>query len=109
MASSSIKSAYWKGFRDATPFIVVIIPFSTLFGVVATAGVDLSRSGGRHSVEIHGVSTGATNDLQDTQEVDIRDVDPVIAITCVYLRHTINGSSVDVDEPVTAVFKCKER
>lgn len=36
MASSSIKSAYWKGFRDATPFVVVIIPFSMLFGVVAT-------------------------------------------------------------------------
>lgn len=36
MASSSIKSAYWKGFRDATPFIVVIVPFSLLFGVVAT-------------------------------------------------------------------------
>lgn len=36
MASSSIKSAYWKGFRDATPFIVVIVPFSILFGVVAT-------------------------------------------------------------------------
>ncbi len=36
MASSSIKSAYWKGFRDSTPFIVVIIPFSTLFGVLAT-------------------------------------------------------------------------
>lgn len=36
MASSSIKSAYWKGFRDSTPFIVVIIPFSILFGVVAT-------------------------------------------------------------------------
>lgn len=36
MASSSIKSAYWKGFRDSTPFIIVIIPFSTLFGVLAT-------------------------------------------------------------------------
>ena len=36
MASSSIKSAYWKGFRDSTPFIVVVIPFSTLFGVLAT-------------------------------------------------------------------------
>ena len=36
MASSSIKSAYWRGFRDATPFVVVIIPFSILFGVVAT-------------------------------------------------------------------------
>ncbi|WP_372886111.1 AzlC family ABC transporter permease [Shimia sp.] len=36
MASSSIKSAYWKGFRDGTPFVLVIVPFSTLFGVLAT-------------------------------------------------------------------------
>lgn len=36
MASSSTKSAYWKGFRDGAPFIVVLIPFSVLFGVVAT-------------------------------------------------------------------------
>ena len=36
MASSSIKSAYWRGFRDATPFVFVVAPFSLLFGVVAT-------------------------------------------------------------------------
>ena len=36
MSSSSIKSAYWKGFRDGTPFVLVIVPFSTLFGVLAT-------------------------------------------------------------------------
>lgn len=42
MASSSIKSAYWKGFRDGAPFIVIIIPFSTLFGVLATeAGLSI--------------------------------------------------------------------
>lgn len=36
MASSSVKTAYWTGFRDGLPFIIVLIPFSTLFGVVAT-------------------------------------------------------------------------
>ena len=42
MASSSIKSAYWRGFRDGAPYIIVIIPFSTLFGVLATeAGLSI--------------------------------------------------------------------
>ncbi|MEN8894362.1 AzlC family ABC transporter permease [Planktotalea arctica] len=36
MASSSIKSAYRAGFRDGAPFILVIIPFAMLFGVLAT-------------------------------------------------------------------------
>jgi len=33
---------YWRGFRDGTPFILVIAPFGLLFGVVATeAGFNL--------------------------------------------------------------------
>lgn len=36
MASSSIKSAYRSGIRDGSPFILVIIPFAMLFGVLAT-------------------------------------------------------------------------
>ncbi len=36
MIVTTEKSAFWKGVRDASPFIVVIVPFSFLFGVVAT-------------------------------------------------------------------------
>ena len=36
MSSTTAKSAYWRGFRDGAPFVVVIIPFAALFGVVAT-------------------------------------------------------------------------
>jgi predicted branched-subunit amino acid permease len=36
MASPNIKSAYLAGIRDGAPFILVIIPFATLFGVLAT-------------------------------------------------------------------------
>jgi predicted branched-subunit amino acid permease len=36
MTSSTRKSVYFQGVRDAAPFILVIIPFSTLFGVLAT-------------------------------------------------------------------------
>lgn len=42
MASSSTKSAYWKGFRDGLPFTVVVGPFALLFGVLATeAGLNV--------------------------------------------------------------------
>ena len=40
--SSTPKGTYWQGFRDGLPFLLVIIPFSVLFGVVATeAGLNV--------------------------------------------------------------------
>jgi 4-azaleucine resistance transporter AzlC len=34
--------AFWRGFVDSTPFILIVVPFSTLFGVVARdAGLDV--------------------------------------------------------------------
>jgi len=39
---TTTKSAFWTGFRDATPFILVAAPFATLFGVLATeAGLNV--------------------------------------------------------------------
>ena len=36
MASTTTKSAFWLGFRDGAPFILVVAPFAMLFGVLAT-------------------------------------------------------------------------
>lgn len=42
MAHSSRMTAYFQGVKDTSPFILVIIPFSMLFGVVATeAGLNV--------------------------------------------------------------------
>lgn len=42
MPTETTKSIFWQGVRDGAPFILVIIPFSTLFGVVATeAGLNV--------------------------------------------------------------------
>ena len=38
MRSASSKSAFAQGFLAALPFVVVVIPFAMLFGVVATEG-----------------------------------------------------------------------
>lgn len=44
MASATTKSAYVSGVRAALPFVIVVIPFAMLFGVVATeAGLPLSQ------------------------------------------------------------------
>ncbi len=42
MSITNPKSVYWIGFRDGSPFVLVVIPFALLFGVVATeAGLNL--------------------------------------------------------------------
>lgn len=42
MTTTTTKSAYWMGFRDGAPFMLVAGPFATLFGVLATeAGLSI--------------------------------------------------------------------
>ena len=44
MSAATDKSAYLRGVRDGSPFILMAIPFATLFGVVATeAGLTLAQ------------------------------------------------------------------
>lgn len=41
-ANIYVKNTFWRGFRDGLPFILVVVPFGTLFGVAATeAGMDI--------------------------------------------------------------------
>src|SRR6056297_522760 len=57
MASSTVKTAFWRGARDALPFTLVVGPFALLFGVVATeAGLDLSATMGFSDLVIAGAS-----------------------------------------------------
>lgn len=44
-AELTIRGAFWRGFRDCAPFVLIIVPFSTLFGVVARdAGLDVFQA-----------------------------------------------------------------
>ncbi|MBK1635455.1 AzlC family ABC transporter permease [Rhodovulum adriaticum] len=44
MPASTVKSAYWTGVRHGAPFLLVIVPFAVLFGVVGTeAGLNLAQ------------------------------------------------------------------
>ncbi len=43
-SSNFVKNTFWRGFRDGLPFILVVTPFGTLFGVAATeAGMDIMQ------------------------------------------------------------------
>ncbi|MFT6271735.1 MAG: putative branched-subunit amino acid permease, partial [Dinoroseobacter sp.] len=44
MPATIPKSAFWLGFRDSAPFVVVVAPFALVFGVIATeAGLNLAE------------------------------------------------------------------
>ena len=57
MPTETVKSVYWKGVRDAAPFILVVVPFALLFGVVATeAGLNVVEALGFSVVVIAGAA-----------------------------------------------------
>jgi len=44
-ATKTTNSPFWQGVRDGAPFILVIAPFSMLFGVVGTeAGLHIAET-----------------------------------------------------------------
>lgn len=44
MSATIPKSAFWSGFRDSAPFVVVVAPFALVFGVIATeAGLNVAQ------------------------------------------------------------------
>ncbi len=54
---SRTQSAYWQGFRAGAPFILVVIPFALLFGVVATeAGLKVIETMGMTVLVIAGTA-----------------------------------------------------
>jgi predicted branched-subunit amino acid permease len=57
MSSSTPRSAFWRGFRAATPFIIVVGPFGLVFGVVGTeAGLTLGQTMGFSVLVIAGAA-----------------------------------------------------
>ncbi|MEP3347332.1 MAG: AzlC family ABC transporter permease [Litoreibacter sp.] len=57
MSPSTTKTALWRGVRASIPFIFVVMPFATLFGVAATeAGMPLTQVMGFSLVVIAGAA-----------------------------------------------------
>lgn len=58
------KSSYWEGVRDGAPFILIAIPFGTVFGVIATdAGLTLAQAMGFTVLVIAGAAQFAALQL----------------------------------------------
>lgn len=61
---SPTKSAYWQGFREGSPFVVILIPYALLFGVVATeSGLNVAQVLGMSFLVIAGASQFAALSL----------------------------------------------
>ena len=64
MSDATRKSAYWAGVRAGVPFLLVVIPFGLLFGVVATeAGLTTVQTMAFSSVVFAGASQFAALQL----------------------------------------------
>ncbi len=51
------RAAFWQGFANCAPFILIVIPYSMMFGVVARdAGLDVFRTMARSVLVIAGAS-----------------------------------------------------
>ena len=67
MAITTTKSAFRKGLKDAAPFVLVIIPFSSLFGILATeAGLSVFETLAFSVVVIAGAAHGDVFGVVDT-------------------------------------------
>ncbi|WP_172329108.1 AzlC family ABC transporter permease [Mangrovicoccus sp. HB161399] len=65
--------AFWRGYRDCAPFILIVVPFSMLFGVVARdAGLDVLQTMSMAVLVIAGAS-------QFTAVALLQDQAPVFA------------------------------
>ncbi|MFT4793787.1 MAG: putative branched-subunit amino acid permease [Paracoccaceae bacterium] len=64
MPTSSTRSAFLTGMRHGVPFLIVVVPFGMLFGVVATeAGLDVLETMVMSALVIAGASQFATLEL----------------------------------------------
>ncbi|MEJ8562827.1 AzlC family ABC transporter permease [Yoonia sp. GPGPB17] len=86
------KSAYWAGVRDGAPFILMAVPFSVLFGVIATdAGLTLAQAMGFTVLVIAGAAQFAAIQLM-VENASIAFV--LLAALAVNLRMAMYSASL---------------
>ena len=86
------KSAYWAGVRGGAPFILMAVPFATLFGVIATdAGLTLAQAMGFTVLVIAGAAQLAALQLM-VENASIAFV--LLAALAVNLRMAMYSASL---------------
>lgn len=64
MPVTTPRAAFWQGARDAAPFVLVVVPFAMVFGVIATeAGLNVAEVMGFSALVIAGASQFAAVQL----------------------------------------------
>ncbi|MFT6675463.1 MAG: putative branched-subunit amino acid permease [Sulfitobacter sp.] len=92
MPSTTAKSTYLKGVKDGSPFILVIIPFAALFGLIATeAGLNVIEALTFSIVVIAGAAQFTA--LQLLQE-DAPTIVVIISALAVNLRMAMYSASL---------------
>ena len=87
-----VRSAYWAGLRDGAPFILIAIPFATLFGMIATdAGLTLAQAMGFTILVIAGAAQFAALQLM-VENASIAFV--LLAALAVNLRMAMYSASL---------------
>ena len=91
-AKRPARSAYWAGVRDGAPFILMAVPFATLFGVIATdAGLTLAQAMGFTVLVIAGAAQFAAVQLM-VENASIAFV--LLAALAVNLRMAMYSASL---------------
>ena len=94
MSGATQKSSYWAGFREGLPFLLVVMPFGLLFGVVATeAGFTALQTMAFSSVVFAGASQFAALQLM------VEDAPTLIVLVtalAVNLRMAMYSASLSV-------------
>jgi predicted branched-subunit amino acid permease len=81
MSKPSIRRAYWQGFRDGLPFLLVIVPFGMLFGVVAAeAGWSLAEIVATSVLVIAGASQFTALQLMSEQAPTLIVIGTALAV-----------------------------
>ena len=92
MPPTTVKSAYWSGFRDGTPFILMALPFALLFGVVGTeAGLAFGQTFAFSLLVIAGAAQFAALQLMIE---DAAIVMVILAAVAVNLRMAMYSASL---------------
>lgn len=92
MPRAAIRRAFFQGMRSGAPFLIVIVPFGVLFGVVAReAGWDMAQIIGMSVLVIAGASQfTALQLMQDHAPTFV----VILTATAVNLRHAMYSASL---------------
>lgn len=92
MPRDALGTAFWRGMRDGAPFIIVIVPFGLLFGVVAReAGWDMAQILGMSVLVIAGASQFTALQLME-ENAPVLIV--ILTAVAVNLRHAMYSASL---------------